>query len=78
MEHFGPQPVREGYVEHHNNIRLNSAVQYITPKDMLAGHQQEIHANTHDATQQGNPVVLVASIGRAAILSFVMQRGCAT
>ncbi len=34
----------EGYVEHYNNVRLNSAIGYITPKDMLAGHQQEIHA----------------------------------
>ena len=34
----------EGYVEHYNNARLNSAIGYITPKDMLAGHQQEIHA----------------------------------
>ena len=34
----------KGYVEHYNNIRLNSAIGYITPKDMLAGHQQEIQA----------------------------------
>jgi hypothetical protein len=34
----------EDYVEHYNNIRLNSAIGYITPKDMLAGRQQEIHA----------------------------------
>ena len=34
----------EGYVEHYNNVRLNSAVGYITPKDMLGGRQQEIHA----------------------------------
>ena len=34
----------EGYVEHYNTVRLNSAVGYITPKDMLAGRQQEIHA----------------------------------
>jgi hypothetical protein len=27
-----------------NNVRLNSAIGYITPKDMLAGHQQEIQA----------------------------------
>ena len=33
----------EGYVEHYNSVRLNSAVGYITPKDMLAGRQQEIH-----------------------------------
>jgi hypothetical protein len=32
----------EGYVEHYNNVRLNSAIGYITPKDMLAGHQHEI------------------------------------
>jgi putative transposase len=33
------------YVEHYNSIRLNSAVGYIPPKDMLAGRQQEIHAD---------------------------------
>ena len=26
-----------GYVEHYNNVRLNSAIGYITPKEMLAG-----------------------------------------
>ena len=34
----------QGYVEHYNNVRLHSAAGYITPKDMLAGRQQEIHA----------------------------------
>jgi putative transposase len=34
----------KGYAEHYNNVRLNSAIRYITPKDMLAGHQQEIQA----------------------------------
>ena len=34
----------QGYVEYYNNVRLNSAVGYITPKDMLAGRQQEINA----------------------------------
>jgi hypothetical protein len=29
-------------LEHYNNVRLNSAIGYISPKDMLAGHQQEI------------------------------------
>ena len=33
-----------GYVEHYNNVRLNSAIGYMTPKDRLAGRQQEIHA----------------------------------
>jgi len=31
-------------VDHYNNVRLNSATGYITPKDMLGGRQQEIHA----------------------------------
>ena len=34
----------EGYVEYYNDVRLNSAIGYITPKDMLDGRQQEIHA----------------------------------
>src|SRR5260370_13875539 len=34
----------KGYVEHYNSVRLNSAIGYITPKDMLAGHQLEIQA----------------------------------
>ena len=31
-------------MEHYNNVRLNSATGYITPKGVLAGRQQEIHA----------------------------------
>jgi hypothetical protein len=34
----------QGHVEHYNNISLNSAIGYITPKDMLAGRQLQIHA----------------------------------
>ena len=34
----------KSYVDHYNDIRLNSAIGYVTPKDMLAGHQQEIQA----------------------------------
>lgn len=33
------------YGEHYNRIRLNSAIGYITPKDMLAGGRQEMHAD---------------------------------
>jgi transposase InsO family protein len=33
----------EGYVEHYNDVRLNSAIGYIAPQDMLIGRQQEIH-----------------------------------
>jgi hypothetical protein len=34
----------KGYVEHYNNVRLNSVIGYITPKDMLSGRQREIQA----------------------------------
>jgi putative transposase len=34
----------EGYVEHYNDVRLNSATGYVRPKDVLAGRQKEIQA----------------------------------
>jgi hypothetical protein len=43
-QRYGCVNEHNGYVEHYNNVRLNSATGYITPKDMLAGHQQEIQA----------------------------------
>jgi transposase InsO family protein len=33
----------KGDVGHYNNVPLNSAIGYITPKDILAGRQQQIH-----------------------------------
>jgi hypothetical protein len=30
--------------ERFDNVRLNSAISYITPQEMLAGRQAEIHA----------------------------------
>ena len=32
------------YVDHYNTVRLHSAIGYVTPHDMLAGRQAEIHA----------------------------------
>jgi transposase InsO family protein len=32
-----------GFVEHYNNVRLHSAIGYITPKDMLEGRAKFIH-----------------------------------
>ena len=32
------------YVDHYNTVRLNSAIGFVTPQDMLAGRQAEIHA----------------------------------
>ena len=31
------------YIEHYNNVRLHSAIGYVTPADMLAGRQPKIH-----------------------------------
>ncbi|HUD67920.1 MAG TPA: hypothetical protein VMQ17_25275 [Candidatus Sulfotelmatobacter sp.] len=42
----------QGYVEYYNNIGLNSAIGDITPKDMLAGRQQEIHAQRNRRLQE--------------------------
>ena len=32
------------YVDHYNQVRLHSAIGFVTPMDMLAGRQAEIHA----------------------------------
>jgi putative transposase len=48
----------DGYVEDYNNVRLNSATGYITSKDVLAGRQQEIHAERDrklEAARQQRP-----------------------
>jgi putative transposase len=33
------------YVEHYNNVRLNSAIGYVAPKDKLEGRDKQIHAD---------------------------------
>jgi putative transposase len=33
----------QGFVEHYNNVRLHSAIGYITPRDMLEGRAKIIH-----------------------------------
>src|ERR1700716_4029166 len=32
------------YVDHYNTVRLHSAIGFVTPAEMLAGRQKEIHA----------------------------------
>ncbi|VAX39943.1 helix-turn-helix, Fis-type [hydrothermal vent metagenome] len=32
----------EGYVDHYNNVRLHSAIGYVTPTDKLEGRAEQI------------------------------------
>ena len=34
----------QSYVDRYNTVRLHSAIGYVTPQDILAGRQAEIHA----------------------------------
>ena len=54
----------EGYVEHYNNVRLNSAIGYITPNDMLAGRQQEIDAERDRKLEEARNSGRFAAAGR--------------
>lgn len=36
--------VIQRYIDYYNGVRLHSAIGYVTPQDMLAGRQAEIHA----------------------------------
>jgi hypothetical protein len=35
----------EGYVRHYNEVRLHSAIGYITPLDMMCGRGKQIFAD---------------------------------
>lgn len=39
------QRIITDYVQHYNDVRLHSAIGYITPKDKLEGRDQQIHAS---------------------------------
>jgi hypothetical protein len=34
----------QSYVDRYNTVRLHSAIEYVTPQDMLHGREAEIHA----------------------------------
>ncbi len=40
------------YVDHYNNERLHSAIGYVTPMDMMAGRQKQIHAARDSKLEQ--------------------------
>ena len=45
----------EGYVEHYNNVRLNSAIGYITPKDMLDSGRAGSEVGSGEGTAEESP-----------------------
>ncbi len=42
----------QSYVDHYNTARLHSAIGYVSPQDMLAGRQTEIHATRDHKLEQ--------------------------
>lgn len=44
MTQEGARRLIQQYVDRYNTVRLHSAIGFITPADMLAGRQSEIHA----------------------------------
>jgi transposase InsO family protein len=45
--------VVEKFVEHYNNVRLHSAIGYVTPADFLAGRAKQIWADRDRKLEQG-------------------------
>ena len=45
--------VIDAYIHYYNNVRLHSAVGYVTPSDMLTGKMAEIHAARKEKLKQG-------------------------
>jgi putative transposase len=52
----------KGYVEQYNNVRLNSAIGYIAPRDMLAGISRRFRpTGIENWRRQGNSGRIAAS-----------------
>jgi hypothetical protein len=58
----------QSYVDRYNTVRLHSAIGYVTPQDMLAGRQAEIHGFMRRA--------IVSWKMRAGNRNFVGSRPC--
>jgi len=69
----------QSYVDRYNTVRLHSAIGYVTPQDMLAGRQAEIHAardrkleearRQRQLRRQQAPPSLFARVGSAGTMT---------
>jgi hypothetical protein len=57
------------HVDHYNTVRLHSAIGFITPADMLAGRQAEIHA-AREPGRRAWPPLIVLRICLRTTMSF--------
>jgi len=49
------RPLIQQYVEHYNTVRLHSAIGFVTPADVLAGRQEQIHTARDRKLERGSP-----------------------
>ena len=72
-EQDGQQLIQE-YVQHYNTVRLHSAIGFVTPADMLAGRQAEIHAardrKLEEARQQRQKRRAAAAVSTGDIMTL--------
>jgi hypothetical protein len=61
----------EGYVAYHNNVRLNAATDYITPRDMLAGRRSML-SGIGSWKRPGTSVKHVGAKQHEATLSYMV------
>ena len=62
------------YVDHYNTVRLHSAIGFVTPADMLAGRQAEIHAardrKLEEARQQRQQAPAAGGMSRRVTMTL--------
>jgi transposase InsO family protein len=64
--------VIQRYVDYYNGVRLHSALGYVTPQDMLAGRQAEIHAARDRKLEQARQLRQLRRQQAPAAIGFTM------
>lgn len=58
--------VAADFVDHYNNVRLHSAIGYVTPKDKLEGRAEQIHLERERKLEAAREQRRMRRLGRAA------------